>query len=56
MRVGEIDFGHRDVSELTIGLNYYFNGSTVVRLAWERLDPSDGPTDDAVALMFAIGF
>lgn len=56
LRVGEIDFGHRDVSELTIGLNYYFNGSTVVRLAWERLDPSDGPTDDAVALMFAIGF
>jgi hypothetical protein len=56
VRIGEIDYQHRDVSQLAVGFNYYFNGSTIIRLAWEQLDPSDGLKDDAVTLMFAMGF
>lgn len=56
VRIGEVDYGYRSVSELTVGFNYYLNASTIIRLAWEQLDPSDGPKDDAATLMFAIGF
>jgi hypothetical protein len=56
VRFGEIDYQHRDGSQVAVGFNYYFNGSTIIRLAWEQLDPSDGPKDDAVTLMFAMGF
>lgn len=55
-RLANLDWRAGDIDQTSLGVNYYFNGSTVLRLAWERTDETGATADDAVMTMFAVGF
>jgi hypothetical protein len=45
-----------DTERWTIGVNYWVNPSTVVKLAYQRTDVEEEPDVDAFLAMFAVGF
>lgn len=55
-RFANLDWGAGDIEQTSVGANYYFNGSTVLRLAWERTDETGEAAEDALMSMFAVGF
>lgn len=55
-RFANLDWSGGEIDQLTAGLNYYFNGSTALRVAWERTEPSAAEAEDALITMFAVGF
>jgi len=55
-RFSTLDFGEGDKDQTSLGLNYYFSGSSILRLAWERIAETGHEDEDAVVLMFALGF
>ncbi len=55
-RVANLDWGAGDQDQTSVGLNYYFTGSSILRVAWERLEETGHPSEDAINLMFALGF
>lgn len=55
-RLAQRDGGDVNTDQTSIGLNYYFNGSTILRLAWERTKQTGHESDNALHAMFAIGF
>jgi len=55
-RVANLDWGVGDQDQTSIGLNYHFTGSSILRVAWERLEESGHAAEDAVNVMFALGF
>ncbi|NNE47716.1 MAG: hypothetical protein HKN37_13765 [Rhodothermales bacterium] len=55
-RIAHLDWGAADRDQTSVGLNYYFTGSSVLRVAWERLEETGHAAEDAVNVMFALGF
>ncbi len=55
-RYANLDFGETDQDQTSVGLNYYFSGSTILRVAWERLEETGHASDDSLNVMLAIGF
>lgn len=55
-RLANLEWQAGDIDQTSFGVNYYFNGSTVLRLAWERTEETGAAADDAVMSMFAVGF
>ncbi len=56
VRVGQLKIDHEKLDQLALGFNYYFTGSSIVRVAWEQIDQKGGLSDDLVTVMFALGF
>ncbi len=55
-RLANLDWGAGDQDQTSIGLNYYFTGSSILRVAWERLEETGHAAEDALNVMFALGF
>lgn len=55
-RLANLDWGAGDQDQTSIGLNYYFTGSSILRVAWERLEETGQPSNDVLNVMFALGF
>ena len=55
-RYATMDFGEAVQDQTSIGFNYYFNGSTIFRIAWERLEETGIASSDSLNMMLAIGF
>ena len=55
-RLANLDWGWGNRDQTSVGLNYYLNGSTIIRLAWERMEETGLEAQDSVNTMFAIGF
>ena len=55
-RLAAQDEGDVNVDSTAAGLNYYFNGSTVLRFAWERIKETGHENRNAFHAQFAIGF
>jgi hypothetical protein len=45
-----------DQNRWTLGVNYWLNPSTVLKIAYEHTEVDGGDDFDAVKAMFAIGF
>jgi hypothetical protein len=45
-----------DHERWSIGLNYWLNPSTVIKLSYQRLDVEEEPDVDSFLAMFAVGF
>ena len=55
-RYARMDFTMIEQEQTSIGLNYYFNGSTILRVAWERLEETGRPAENSFHAMLAMGF